>query len=171
MIIDVSSILKVLGGKIDIDCELSLADAEFLGGSYKFVTPVAVKGSIANNGKSLFLRAECSGKMLTQCARCLTDLEVDFSFPLDEQLIQNDGGEVSEDEDAILFDGYSFELDDIVSDNFLMNVNASYLCDEDCMGLCPSCGKNLNEGECDCENIDIDPRWSTLLDIMNNSEN
>ena len=171
MIIDVSSILKVSGEKIDIDCELSLDSAEFMGTCYKFTSPVKVKGSVANNGKSLFLRAECSGTMQTQCARCLKDIEETFYFPLSEQLIQNDDTDVSEDEDVIVFDGYSFELDDIVCDNFLMNVNGSYLCKEDCMGLCPSCGKNLNEGDCSCENIDIDPRWSTLLDIMKNSEN
>ncbi len=171
MIIDVSSILKVPGGKIDIDCELSLDKAEFMGTCYKFTSPVKIKGSVANNGKSLFLKADCNGTMQTQCARCLKDIEETFYFPLDEQLIQNDSADVSEDEDVIVFDGYSFELDDIVCDNFLMNVNGSYLCKEDCMGLCPSCGKNLNEGDCSCENIDIDPRWSTLLDIIKNSEN
>ena len=171
MIIDVSSILKVSGGKIDINCEIDLSSAEFMGTVYKFTSPVTVKGSIANNGKSLFLRAECNGKMQTQCARCLKDIEETFYFPLEEQLIQNDDADINEDEDVIVFDGYSFELDEIVSSNFLMNINGSYLCKEDCMGLCPSCGKNLNEGDCSCENIDIDPRWSTLLDIMKNSEN
>ena len=171
MIIDVSSILKVSGGKIDIDCNIDASCAEFMGTVYKFTSPVSVKGNISNNGKSLFLRAECNGKMQTQCARCLKDIEETFYFPLEEQLIQNEDAQISEDEDVIVFDGYTFELDEIILNNFLMNINGSYLCKEDCMGLCPSCGKNLNEGDCSCENIDIDPRWSTLLDIMKNSEN
>lgn len=171
MIIDVSSILKVLGGKISIDCELSLSETEFLGGSYEFTEPVKVVGSISNNGKSLILRADCSGIMRTQCARCVQDIDVEFDFSIDEQLLQNDGGDVGSDEDVILFDGYTFELDEIVSDNFLMNINGSYLCSDDCKGLCPTCGKNLNEGNCGCENTDIDPRWAALLEIMKKDEN
>ena len=171
MIIDVSSKLKVSGEKIDIDCALDLSSAEFMGTTYKFLAPVSVRGSVANNGKSLILRAECNGTMQTQCGRCLKDIEETFYFPLEEQLIQNDDAEISGDEDVIVFDGYTFELDEIILNNFLMNINGSYLCKEDCMGLCPSCGKNLNEGDCSCENIDIDPRWSTLLDIMKNSVN
>ena len=171
MLIDVSSILKVTGAKIVIDCTLPLTQTDFLGGSYEFISPIEVKGSIYNNGKSLFLKAACSGRMRTQCSRCLSDVEVNFDFDLEEQLLQNDGGEAADDENVILFDGYTFELDEIVLDNFLMNINGSYLCDEDCKGLCPDCGKNLNEGECTCEHVDIDPRWATLLDIMQNSEN
>ena len=171
MIIDVSSILKVIGGKISIDCELPLTNAEFLGGLYEFTVPVKVVGSVSNNGQSLILRASCSGTMRTQCARCLCDIDVPFDFDIEEQLVQNDGGEVASDTDIILFDGYTFEIDDIVYDNFLMNINGSYLCGEDCNGLCPTCGKNLNEGNCDCDNTDVDPRWASLLEIMKKDEN
>ena len=57
------------------------------------------------------------------------------------------------------------------SSEVYMDLPTKHLCSEDCKGMCEKCGKNLNEGDCSCENIDIDPRWSTLLDIMNNSEN
>ena len=36
------------------------------------------------------------------------------------------------------------------------------LCSEDCKGLCPKCGKNLNEGLCNCNEENIDPRWETI---------
>ena len=55
----------------------------------------------------------------------------------------------------------------MVADNFLMNVEGRYLCSEDCKGLCPQCGADLNVEECGCNNENIDPRWSTLIDIMN----
>ena len=171
MIIDVSSILKVLGGKVAIDCDLPLSEAEFLGGMYEFNAPVKVVGSVSNNGQSLILRANCSGTMRTQCARCLCDVDVDFDFDVEEQLMQNDESEISTDSDVIVFDGYAFELDDIIYENFLMNINGSYLCSEDCKGLCHTCGKNLNNASCDCDNTDIDPRWSSLLEIMKKDEN
>ena len=39
------------------------------------------------------------------------------------------------------------------------------LCKKDCAGLCPTCGKNLNQGKCDCPDDNIDPRWSKLADL------
>jgi uncharacterized protein len=48
-----------------------------------------------------------------------------------------------------------------------------FLCHDDCKGLCQRCGKNLNEGECDCSKKEIDPRMAPLqklLDEMNNKK-
>lgn len=165
MIIDVSSILKEFGGKIDINDELEINDADFT-----FDGPVKVKGSIYNNGQSLTFKADCSGVLKTQCARCLKDINVNVEFPVDENLIQNNEDAVSEDEDVILFEGYTVEIDDIIANSFLLNTSMKYLCKEDCKGLCQNCGADLNEGECGCNQDYVDPRWSGLVDILNNNK-
>ena len=134
MTIDVSTILKELGGKIDINGDVEMSDTDFLGEMYHFNEPVKVSGSVSNNGKSLILKANCTGHMTTQCARCMKDRVVD--------------------------------IDDIVANNFLMNVEGKYLCSEDCKGLCQHCGADLNEGDCGCSQENIDPRWAALVDIM-----
>ena len=134
MTIDVSTILKELGGKIDINGDVEMSDTDFLGEMYHFNEPVKVSGSVSNNGKSLILKANCTGHMTTQCARCMKDIVVD--------------------------------IDDIVANNFLMNVEGKYLCSEDCKGLCQHCGADLNEGDCGCSQENIDPRWAALVDII-----
>ena len=134
MTIDVSTILKELGGKIDINGDVEMSDTDFLGEMYHFNDPVKVSGSVSNNGKSLILKANCTGHMTTQCARCMKDIVVD--------------------------------IDDIVANNFLMNVEGKYLCSENCKGLCQHCGADLNEGDCGCSQENIDPRWAALVDIM-----
>ena len=168
MTIDVSSILKEIGGRIAIDGSVTMPDTEFLG-EYHFSEPLSVKGSVSNNGKSLILKAVADGEMTTSCARCMKEITVPVRFRLDENLARDDG-EVSEDEDVILFTDTVFEIDDIVLDNFLMNTTGKYLCREDCKGLCPTCGADLNEGDCGCSKENIDPRWASLLDIMKNKE-
>ena len=40
------------------------------------------------------------------------------------------------------------------------------LCKEDCKGLCPNCGMNLNEGSCSCQNENVDPRLEALRNFM-----
>ena len=165
MTINISGIFKELGGKMPVECELDLSEVDFLGGMYEFTEPVKVSGTVSNNGKSFILRADCNAKVKTSCARCLKDIIVPVSFGVDENLIRDDGEEIV-DEDVIVFEGNGFELDEIILNAFLMNVSGRYLCSEDCKGLCPKCGADLNEGECDCPE-DIDPRWAGLLDIMN----
>mgnify|MGYP000712466161 CR=1 FL=1 len=131
MTIDVSTILKELGGKIDINGDVEMSDTDFLGEMYHFNEPVKVSGSVSNNGKSLILKANCTGHMTTQCARCMKDIVVDIDFDIDENLAQDDGS-VSSDDDVILFEDVKIDIDDIVANNFLMNVEGKYLCSEDC---------------------------------------
>ena len=107
--------------------------------------------------------------MKTECARCLDELETDVEFSVNELLSQRKESQ-EDSEDIILFDGYEIELDDIIADHFLMNVSGRYLCSDDCKGLCPQCGTNLNKGECNCKTEYIDPRWQALADILKNSE-
>ena len=142
MTIDVSTILKELGGKIDINGDVEMSDTDFLGEMYHFNEPVKVSGSVSNNGKSLILKANCTGHMTTQCARCMKDIVVDIDFDIDENLAQDDGS-VSSDDDVILFEDVKIDIDDIVANNFLMNVEGKYLCSEDCKGLCQHCGADL----------------------------
>ena len=169
MKIDLSSVIKVTGAEVKFDDTVGFGNAEFLGESYVFDAPLAVVGRIYNNGQSLTLEADVRGSMKTECARCLDELETDVEFSVNELLSQRK--ESQEDaEDIILFDGYEIELDDIIADHFLMNVSGRYLCSDDCKGLCPQCGTNLNKGECNCKTEYIDPRWQALADILKNSE-
>ena len=166
MKVDLSSVIKVSGAQIDIDSKVGLRDAQFLGDNYRFAEPLNVSGKVYNNGQSLSLDTVVTGKMKTDCARCLSEIEVDVSFEVHELLSQRENeDEVSED--IILFDGYEIELDDIVADSFLMNTSGKYLCRDDCKGLCQTCGQNLNEGDCKCDDDYIAPGWEALADILN----
>lgn len=169
MVIDVSSILKEFGGRIDISDEIEIPKTEVYGCSYSFAGPVNVKGSVTNNGETLVMKAECTGVMSTQCARCLRDIDVPIMFLVEETLVQ--GEEMPEDfEDVIVFEGHTVSLDEIVVNNFIMNVSSRYLCKEDCKGLCTSCGADLNEGECGCNNEVIDPRWAALAEMIKKND-
>ena len=169
MKVDLSSVIKVTGAEVKLSSTVGFGDAEFLGETYRFIEPLKVEGRVYNNGQSLTLEANVSGRMVTECARCLDEVEADVEVSVHELLSQREEG-ADEDEDIILFDGYEIELDDIIADHFLMNISGRYLCSDDCKGLCPVCGQNLNHGECDCDNEYIDPRWQALADIMNQTK-
>lgn len=165
MILDLSDIIKDYDGIMPVECEIDLSDVDFMGENFKFTAPLKVRGTIRNNSKSLELTAGVSGSMQVHCARCAKPFVTEVSFPVSEILIREDE-EFSSDADVIVFSGHDVDLTDIIVNGFLMNVSGRYLCSEDCKGLCPKCGCDLNEGSCDCDAEDIDPRWAALADII-----
>lgn len=169
MIINVAGIIKELGGKLEVSGAVSFEATDFLGEEFVFSKPLDIKGTISNNGESLVLKAQAEGMVDVHCARCLKPLTVKINFPVEETFLQGDG-EVSEDEDVILFSGNEIAIDDVVMNHFLMNAAGKYLCKEDCKGLCAECGADLNEGDCDCNKDVIDPRWAALKEIMDRND-
>ncbi len=165
MILDLSDIIKNDTDSMAVDCDIDLTDAEFMGEDFLFPTPLHLTGDIRNNTKNLELNAKVSGNMQVHCSRCAKPFTSPVSFKVREILIREDG-EISPDSDVVIFSGYTVDLTEIVTNNFFMNVSGQYLCKDDCKGLCPTCGCDLNEETCDCNHEQIDPRWAALAEII-----
>ena len=103
-----------------------------------------------------------------ECNRCLESFEkslqekIRLVFTSDEKLLGSD------DDDIRQIASNQFELDftDDIRDALSLSIPSKLLCTEECKGLCSRCGKNLNEGDCDCENDEIDPRWEALSKLF-----
>ncbi len=101
------------------------------------------------------------------CDRCLEDYTDNFSVSyklyyskLDYQDSESDDYRfLSENADEI-------DLTDSIIENLLLAVPMKKVCAEDCSGLCPNCGVNLNIEKCDCEKERIDPRWEKLKKLI-----
>lgn len=156
---DVSAVLNNDGAALKIAGKVEPKDD--CGQDILFDEAVSVSGDIVCRGSVLALSADVAGKFKTHCARCLKTLEIPLSFHFEETLAQN-GENVTDKDSVILFSGTSIDLSDIVISNILLNLSYRYLCREDCRGLCPKCGKDLNLGSCGCDDDEIDPRWEVL---------
>ena len=167
MLIDLSDIIKNYGGKLIISESFDMGKVDFLGEEFIFTAPCKIEGAILNNTKSLELNAEVTGEAVVHCARCQKPITIEVKFPISEVLVREDG-EISEDEDALVYSGHEVDLSDVLVNSFLMNVSGKYLCSDDCKGLCPHCGTDLNVSDCDCNKEYIDPRWEQLAEIMKN---
>ena len=164
MIINLSEVIKDIDAKIILDNDIDIQNAEFMGENFVFTKPLHINGSITNNTKSLELSGKVTGEMEVQCARCRKPMKVPVEFTVLEVIMQ-DNGEV-DNEDIIVITGEEIDVNDIILNSFLMNVEGKYLCSEDCKGLCSRCGKDLNLGDCGCDEDNIDPRWAKLAEIM-----
>lgn len=106
------------------------------------------------------------------CARCLNPVEhpVEKSFDLiyRPQGVDRRADEVSisEAETEIgYYQGEGLLLEDALREQVLLATPVRALCREDCKGLCPQCGRNLNQEQCSCAQHLSDPRWDALNDI------
>ena len=104
-----------------------------------------------------------SGNVTTQCARCLKDAQWDVEVTDNFEMNFSD-----EDSDNYfeLVD-YSIDLDYVVKQELIMNLPSQILCSEECRGICPQCGTDLNIDKCECDLSDVDPRFEALKDFFN----
>ena len=80
--------------------------------------------------------------------------------------------DVDEDDLVLLADAEEGAYDILprVREAVILELPMRFLCSEDCKGLCPLCGANLNRGPCACGDREQDPRWEPLKKLLNNDE-
>jgi uncharacterized protein len=107
------------------------------------------------------------------CSRCLepftTPVEINFQEEFFPTIDIHTGLpiEVPEDDKAAIIDGnHVLDLGEMVRQYLLLSLPMHPLCREDCAGLCPHCGHNLNEGLCACPPEPVDSRWATLRELL-----
>ena len=134
-----------------------------------FPSPMKVKGEITNTAGYMRLSLTTSVIYQAECARCLAPVSGEFTLDLEKTVApRNLLGDLDEDkldDYAIIEDGF-LDLDEQLLMQLEMEFPLRFLCKEDCLGLCPKCGKNLNEGKCDCNHKEIDPRLLPLQKIL-----
>jgi len=118
------------------------------------------------------LQAQWAGKFEVACARCLEPVRsgLDGRFDLLFRPLGIDAGpperSISADEAEIgYYQKSGLLLEDVLREQVLLSLPARTLCREDCKGLCPRCGRNLNAEACACDPVPTDPRWSALSDL------
>ena len=160
---------RLLEFEYELPLDITSEDtASFLWG-VDFPSPMKVKGEITNTAGYMRMTLTTSVEYCAQCARCLAPVPGEFTLDLEKTVApRNLLGDLDEDkldEYAIIEDGF-LDMDEQLYEQLEMEFPMRHLCREDCKGLCPKCGKNLNEGECDCDHTDFDPRLEPLRKLL-----
>lgn len=132
------------------------------------LTPVTVEGDAVKLGNLYYVKGEMKADIDFVCARCLTPFTQHASIPFSETFALADDPQIEEDEESDIhpLEGDQIELDTLLQEDFLLAMPTFPLCEEDCKGLCPTCGVNRNEAPCSCKNERIDPRLAGLADLF-----
>lgn len=129
----------------------------------KLSGPVHLEGVVESVVDGILVRGRLTTAVDAQCSRCLKDID----HQLDTEVVElfRDPDEVDPDDELDV--GYEIrdvdiDLDVLLRDALAPALPYSPVCDEDCKGLCPTCGTDLNEASCDCTDISTDARWAAL---------
>jgi uncharacterized protein len=136
-----------------------------------------VKGNIklSNTGNLLLIEGQISTDMKFPCSRCLIDFSMLVEAPIEEQFRVErviDAATVlpmeEEDEavEAALVTNNVLDIDELIRQNLLLVLPIQPLCKEDCAGLCPTCGENLNVRQCSCPPGDVESPFRVLADLL-----
>ena len=166
MLIDVSPLLRGEVSKIDIDYKLkaeSIADIEFPEEAH-------VRGELTDNAGYMRLCLSADLPYKSECARCLAPVSGVFSLDFErtvapEGMLTEEQLEDNVDEYIVIEDG-KIELDDAVKEELMLDFPRKLLCSDDCLGLCPKCGKPKKDGDCGCVTKEIDPRLAVLKKLL-----
>lgn len=163
MKLDLKQIASQPGQVLPFAFQLDLSQVEW-NGSYPMPEPISVEGSVRNMAGALLLQASLTGTLSLTCDRCAKpftrEKRVDYETLLAMEL------ENGESDDIVLVDRDGvLDLDELMGDVFLLNLDTKNLCSEDCKGLCPGCGANLNEESCRCRK-EVDPRLAKLAQLL-----
>ena len=148
---------------LPIDTELDFSQVEYQG-ICPITEPVRVVGAITVRAGVVQLSVRATFVYHGRCDRCLNTFERTYDVPLEHILVAT--LEDEENDDYILLDQYQLDLADLTMADILLELPYKSLCREDCRGLCPMCGKNLNEGLCGCTRQSVDPRLDVLRQLL-----
>jgi len=158
--------------KIRFDETFEAGQIDFSGEDLEQASPLHAVGSaelLANTDGELRIQGRLTVEMAAQCDRCLArarfPLEAGFdlfyrpmSFIARDEEVQIDEGEA----EIGFYENGGIEMEDILREQVLLALPMQRVCSEACKGICPLCGRNRNETECDCRISNTDDRWGAL---------
>jgi len=133
-----------------------------------FNQPIHISFDIEKIGRNIIIKTKLAAKVDLVCDRCaepfsrtITDT-LQLIFTTDQALAGR------EEEDIFLIDEATpfVDITEPLRETLLLALPLKRLCDDECKGLCPSCGVNLNIAKCTCDTDHIDPRWEKLKELL-----
>ena len=92
-------------------------------------------------------------------------LSVFFREAMDGSLMRTPG--IEENDEIVLLENGQVDAGELAREAFILGMDTKTLCSEDCKGLCPRCGADLNVGPCSCKK-EVDPRLAVLAKLLEN---
>jgi uncharacterized protein len=169
--------------KIPFEADFRPGEIEFEEHSLRQVSDLHSEGVaelLSNTLGEVRVHGNLRVTMEADCDRCLdparvpvsTDFDLFYRPALEEGATSHHHQEVALDEGEAemgFYEGAGIELKDVLREQILLALPMQFVCSDACKGICPTCGKNRNTGQCQCEERPADDRWLALRDLKSGS--
>lgn len=159
VIVSITSGLESPGDTISVDGTIELGSFEMAGRTIELADGLSYDVALTNTGDGILATGIVRGACRTDCDRCLGPAEFDLASELACYYLREEPEEEPDDEEdfgLIDVENGSIDLAEAIQAGIAMDIPFVVLCRDDCQGLCPVCGANLNEGDCGCV-VEPDP--------------
>lgn len=164
MVLDLKRLFQGDGGEETAVCQLDFTGVE-LGGAKPFCAPVEIQARLKSFAGAVSFLARADFVMAMPCDRCAEEFTREYHKEFAHALVR-ELERAEDDEDFILVPEEKLDVDRLILEDILLDLPGQFLCREDCLGLCSSCGKNLNQGPCGCGGRETDPRLEVLRQLL-----
>ena len=153
----------------DFDITFEPDAVDLIGKFSKLGEPARFCGKIVKDEWLTSVQASARVRVKRRCDRCFGPGELEHSVEVDEVYVFH--ADLSEDREKSLdakdrdysvLDNAFVDLKEVFTEQVLVSLPDTFLCSDDCTGLCPVCGQRKDNGDCGCEEDEIDPRWEAL---------
>lgn len=163
MKIDLSSLFNGSVDSLAIDKRYYFGDLDYCG-YYPLKEDVSVKGKLFSKADAVHIFVKINYTFFGFCDRCAENVKKDYELII-KNIVVNSVQNDDNDDDYIIVKDNHLDIEQLVREEIVLNFPSKLLCSEDCKGLCPKCGANLNVSKCGCK-PDVDPRMSALLQLL-----
>ena len=167
MIINLASALKHPGQSFSFSVEGIIDDIDLYGDVIKVNNPVKVNGTIMYTGNNFVAKGSFAAEYTTSCALCFDEVNDKLNCEFVEEY---ELGDEFENPDIYSFTGSTVDITKMVTDNICLNLPLKHLCTDECKGLCPVCGGNLNKESCTCSK-NVEQSGENSSSAMSKKEN
>ncbi len=164
MLLDLKKVFSGEQSNVTFDYNMDFSSTD-INGYYPFISPVSVKGIVKACNGFAQLHAEVSFQFSIPCDRCTKQIDKQYQFTFSHVLVLSLENE-DDNDDYIQVPDDKLDLDELIRADILLELPTKFLCSEDCKGLCSICGKNLNDGACNCDLHQVDPRLEVLKKLI-----
>ena len=153
----------------NIEPENVLLDDEFA----KLTTVVNISGLLSKKEENIRFLGKLRTSISLICDRCLAETEEDFLIEIDERFVDKsidtlaiEKEIIEEDLNISVLESNSLDFSEVAREQLLLQLATHFVCQKNCQGLCQTCKANKNIEDCNCNQKEIDPRWSALKKLI-----
>lgn len=171
MRIDLAVIMSKPESSEHFTAEIGFSEIDFAGSTYCADHERTVDIYVSNQGnRNIEVKLNTAVNLHSSCSRCLEDVIIPVQVNFADIIsVNKDGrGTTSDKDDTNYIDEFMLDTDALILDEIYPQIPGNVLCRDNCKGLCPVCGRNLNDGICSCDRQSLDPRMAKILDVFNN---